>query len=126
MSDDIIMLRSQVATLERANEALRREAEQWKSEALAHKSSLHGAYQVLTGATGEPANWNGSRPFRQFKQADRDAFIVWLRHWCKYRFGKWITHNTARGAMMSFHAERDQLMRETLAATSITAKAAKR
>jgi hypothetical protein len=107
------------AAIARAD-ACQQQAEQWKGEALAHKSSLHEAYQVLTGASGEPANWNGARPFRQFKQMDQEAFIVWIRRWSKSRFGKWITHNTAKGAFNGFSEERAQLMRETLAATSIT------
>jgi hypothetical protein len=53
---------SKVSDLERERESLRRQAEQWAMEARAHKSSLHEAYQAVTGATGEPGNWNGARP----------------------------------------------------------------
>jgi hypothetical protein len=101
-------------------EACEREAVQWKGEALAHKSSLHEAYQVLTGATGEPANWNGARPFRKFKDVDEQAFVEWLRAWVRMKFGKIITYRTAYGARMSFGAERSQLLRETLASTSVS------
>lgn len=100
-------------------DALEQQAVQWKGEAMAHKSSLHEAYQVLTGATGEPANWNGARPFKQFFEEDRHAFVISLRAWVKSRYGKVITHMTARDAYRAFHAERGELMRETLANTSI-------
>jgi hypothetical protein len=105
-------------------EACEQQAVQWKGEAMAHKSSLHEAYQVLTGAKGEPANWNGARPFRQFKEADQQAFVEWLRAWVRMKFGKVITYRTAYGARMSFNAERSDMVRETLAATSIIRKGA--
>jgi len=47
---------------EAERDALRLQAECWAMEAKAHKSSLHEAYQTVTGATGEPGNWNGARP----------------------------------------------------------------
>lgn len=53
----------------RVAERCETEAQQWKGEALAHKSSLHEAYQVLTGATGEPGNWNGAQPVREYVEA---------------------------------------------------------
>jgi hypothetical protein len=45
-------------------ERLRDEAQMWKMEAMAHKSSLHEAYQACSGATGEPGNWNGAEPIK--------------------------------------------------------------
>jgi hypothetical protein len=36
--------------------------------------------------------------------ADPETFVVWLRAWCKDRFGKWITHSTARRALDDFRA----------------------
>jgi hypothetical protein len=100
-------------------EACERQAVQWKGEALAHKSSLHEAYQVLTGATGEPANWNGARPFRQFKDADKEAFTLWLRGWVKARFRKTVTHHTARTCFQGFDGTRQYLAKEEFARTSI-------
>ncbi len=44
------------------NANLRQQAESWAMEARCHRSSLHEAYQHITGATGEPGNWNGARP----------------------------------------------------------------
>jgi hypothetical protein len=48
-----------------APNTLIREAQQWKMEALAHKSSLHEAYQAVTQGRGEPGNWNGAQPIIQ-------------------------------------------------------------
>lgn len=45
-------------------ERLRAEAQTWKLEAMAHKSSLHEAYQACTDASGEPGNWNGAEPIK--------------------------------------------------------------
>lgn len=32
------------------------------------------------------------------------TFTPWLREWCKAKFGKWITHNTAKGALNDLRA----------------------
>jgi hypothetical protein len=50
------------AALKAENHHLQTQAECWAMEARAHKSSLHEAYQAVTGATGEPGNWNGAAP----------------------------------------------------------------
>ncbi|WP_158809622.1 hypothetical protein [Beijerinckia sp. L45] len=39
-----------------------REAQFWSGEARAHKGTVHEAYQAVSGATGEPGNWNGAVP----------------------------------------------------------------
>jgi chromosome segregation ATPase len=41
---------------------LRQEAEMWAGEARCHKSTVHECYQAVTGAKGEPGNWNGAKP----------------------------------------------------------------
>lgn len=62
-SDELVSsLQAQVEKLTEEREACLRQAEQWAMEARGHKSSLHEAYQAVTGATGEPGNWNGARP----------------------------------------------------------------
>ena len=35
---------------------------------------------------------------------DFATFSPWLRDWCRRRFGKWITHNTAKGALNDLRA----------------------
>jgi hypothetical protein len=46
-------------------------------EAKGHKASLHEAYQAITGATGEPGNWNGAKPiieaFRASERREQEA-----------------------------------------------------
>jgi hypothetical protein len=107
---------SQLDATRAERDACRQQAEQWKMEAMGHKSSLHEAYQVLTDATGEPGNWNGARPFRDFLQADREVFGEWLRGWVKHRFGKWITHETAASGYFAFDLKRRDRARQALAA----------
>lgn len=36
------------------------------------------------------------------------TFTPWLREWCRRRFGKWITHNTAKGALNDLRAALNQ------------------
>lgn len=112
MSDELDELRNKVA-------ALQQQAEAWKMEAAAHKASLHEVYQLLTDATGEPANWNGARPVKQFLEADRESFIHHLRAWYHRKTGKWITHSTGRDAFYAFDIYRRDLARKLMAATSI-------
>lgn len=74
--------RSLVAQLSTAKEEIERlktlasrlqqEAEIHAGEARAHKASLHEAYQAVTGATGEPGNWNGAEPVKNFVSTARD------------------------------------------------------
>jgi hypothetical protein len=37
-------------------------------------------------------------------EIDFAVFSPWLRTWAKRHFGKWITHNTAKGALAELHA----------------------
>ena len=46
------------------SDRLRQEAEIHAQEARTMKAIVHEAYQVATGATGEPGNWNGAQPIR--------------------------------------------------------------
>lgn len=59
---EILALIAYVRVVVAERDNLRMQAESWAMEARAHKSSLHEAYQHITGATGEPGNWNGARP----------------------------------------------------------------
>ena len=56
--------------------ALKLQAETWCMEARAHKSSLHEAYQHITGAKGEPGNWNGARPIIEAFTALKEALEI--------------------------------------------------
>lgn len=44
--------------------SLQRQAECWAMEARGANATIGEAYQAVTGATGEPGNWNGARPIK--------------------------------------------------------------
>jgi hypothetical protein len=50
----------------------------------------------------------GNQQWRRAEAAesllDFATFSPWLRDWCKRRFGKWITHNTAKSALNDLRA----------------------
>jgi hypothetical protein len=46
-------------------EACKREAQQWKQEAKTANATIAEIYQLCTGKTGEPGNWNGAKPVRE-------------------------------------------------------------
>jgi hypothetical protein len=51
-----------IAELESQNANLLLQAQGWAMEARCQKSTVHKAYQAVTGATGEPGDWNGANP----------------------------------------------------------------
>jgi hypothetical protein len=51
--------------LEAKYEACKREAQQWKQEARTANATIAEIYQLCTGKTGEPGNWNGAKPVRE-------------------------------------------------------------
>lgn len=48
------------------------QAQCWKQEARCANHTIAEIYQLVTGATGEPGNWNGAEPVRALI-AERDA-----------------------------------------------------
>lgn len=53
---------NRIRELEARCEKLRMEAEIWAQEARTQKSTVQECYQAVTGATGEPGDWNGAQP----------------------------------------------------------------
>ncbi|MCL6653536.1 hypothetical protein A6R70_14690 [Agrobacterium rubi] len=60
-------------SLQRENEGLRNLADRLKLEAQGHAMEARGAnstiaeiYQIISGARGEPGNWNGAEPVRRY------------------------------------------------------------
>lgn len=49
-------------------ERLRQEARIHAQEALAANATIAEIYQICTGSTGEPGNWNGAEPVRQLAE----------------------------------------------------------
>jgi hypothetical protein len=63
-------------SLQRENEELRNLADRLKQEAQTHAMEARGAnatvneiYQIISGCKGEPGNWNGAEPVRQYVAA---------------------------------------------------------
>lgn len=59
---EIAELRAEVERLRGERDNAIQQAQGWKMEATSHKSTVHEAYQHITGATGELGNWNGANP----------------------------------------------------------------
>ena len=55
----------EIERLRNLTDQLQQQAEGWAQEARTQKSSLHDAYQAVTGATGEPGDWNGAEPIKR-------------------------------------------------------------
>lgn len=49
-----------------AYEACKLQAQIWKQEARTANGTIAEIYQAITGATGEPGNWNGADPVKAF------------------------------------------------------------
>jgi hypothetical protein len=54
----------EIADLKDENENLRQESLSWAQEAKTQRSTVREIYQVITGATGEPGDWNGAQPVK--------------------------------------------------------------
>lgn len=52
-------------------ETLKMHASCHAMEARGANATIHEAYQAVTGATGEPGNWNGARPIKEALAAER-------------------------------------------------------
>ena len=65
-------LQSAIEALQGENASLLQQAQIWKQEATAQRATVHEAYRVCTGNTGEPGDWNGAEPIRKLA-AERDA-----------------------------------------------------
>lgn len=53
-------------------EACKQQAQIWKQEARCANDTIAQIYQRVTGAKGEPGNWNGAEPVKALV-AERDA-----------------------------------------------------
>lgn len=75
-----------VDALTAERDAIKQQAQIWKMEAMAHKSTGQECYQACTGSTGEPGDWNGANPVRELVKerdaaltlaADRKSMLLW-------------------------------------------------
>ena len=91
------------------------QAQGWKAEAEAHKSTVHEAYQACTGANGEPGNWNGAQPVVNTLAEQAAELAKWkalaemlagaLEACLAHRYGDWC--DIARHALTSYKEQRD-------------------
>ena len=49
-----------------AYEACKLQAQTWKQEARTANHTIAQIYQAITGAKGEPGNWNGADPVKAY------------------------------------------------------------
>ncbi|MGC4393756.1 hypothetical protein [Agrobacterium sp. M50-1] len=69
-------------SLQRDNEELRNLADRLKQEAQIHSMEARGAnatvneiYQIISGGKGEPANWQGAKPVREYVEAAKGEIL---------------------------------------------------
>ncbi len=67
---------AEVERLKQERDALKLEAQIHAGEARAANSTIYEIYQVLSGSTGEPGNWNGAEPARQYVTAAQERIAV--------------------------------------------------
>lgn len=56
---------ARITELEAEVAATKQQAQIWKMEADTQKATVHEIYQLCTGATGGPGDWNGANPVRE-------------------------------------------------------------
>lgn len=61
-----------IAELEAERDAIKLQAQGWSMEAKAQRGTVRDSYQAVSGAAGEPGDWNGAEPIRGIV-AERDA-----------------------------------------------------
>ena len=71
------MSQNTIEALIAERDAIKLQAQCWKCEANAQKATVQEIYQLCTGATGEPGDWNGAEPVRKLI-AERDALQAQL------------------------------------------------
>ena len=64
---------AEVARLEALVSTLRQEVQIHAQEARSQKATVHEIYQIVTGGTGEPGDWHGAEPVREYVKRLRDA-----------------------------------------------------
>ena len=60
--DERVSLKAEIERLTNERDALKMQAKIWAGEDAGHKATLHEIYKAVTRSTGEPGDWNGSRP----------------------------------------------------------------
>ncbi|MFT0875090.1 hypothetical protein VRZ08_00910 [Rhodopseudomonas sp. G2_2311] len=68
---DAKSLRDQISRISAERDAILRQAEAHALEARTANATIYEIYRVVSGATGEPGNWNGAEPVRKAFEAQR-------------------------------------------------------
>ena len=75
-------LLSTLESVQRENEELRNLADRLKQEAKTHAIEARGAnstiaeiYQIISGGKGEPGNWRGAKPVREYVEAAKGEIL---------------------------------------------------
>lgn len=102
---DVSALCNAIDELTELSERLKNEAQIHAQEARTAKATIAEIYQAVTGATGEPGNWNGAKPviddfLEEFKAAGKErmaqSFRSFLVDLCNKAIAiGWATHNPA-------------------------------
>ncbi|MEZ2132526.1 MULTISPECIES: hypothetical protein [unclassified Sinorhizobium] len=75
-STEITKLKAEVERLTRERDALKLEAQGHAMEARTANHTIAECYQAVTGGKGEPGNWSGANPVREYvtrSEAERDG-----------------------------------------------------
>lgn len=56
----------EVEKLRTERDYMKQQAQILAIEANAHKSTVHSIYQLCSGSTGEPGDWNGAKPVQEY------------------------------------------------------------
>lgn len=62
---------AEIERLKTLTETLKMQASCHAMEARGANATIHESYQAVTGATGEPGNWNGARPIKDALVTER-------------------------------------------------------
>jgi len=92
--NDLAALISAVESLQTLCDILRQEAKIHAQEARSQKATVHEIYQIISGGKGEPGDWSGARPVREFVQAKEEQLAA------------------AERTISRVQADRDALLRE--------------
>ncbi|MBO9108791.1 hypothetical protein J5288_08750 [Agrobacterium sp. S2/73] len=82
VADVIVALTERIGTLESENDRLRTLTSDLRLQAQTHAMEARGAnstiaeiYQIISGGKGEPGNWRGAKPVREYVEAAKGEIL---------------------------------------------------
>lgn len=76
IADHVLIQEKRITKLIALNEKIKLEARNHAGEARSANSTISEIYQIISGATGEPANWHGAQPVRDFVESMKTRLTV--------------------------------------------------